>query len=132
MRLPDWPERLDAAVADARRNSFAWGSHDCATWACDTAAAITGTNSHAEAWRGRYSTAAGSVRVMRKLGWRDLGELGDSLFGGRIPVLMAGRGDLALVDGALGVVAGQSVAVLAEDGVLMMPLRDADAAWRIG
>jgi len=131
VRRFDWPERLAAAVEAARGAPFEWGRHDCATWVCDTVADLTRVASAAEAWRGRYSTAKGSLKVLRRLGWSDLGEMGDALFGARVTPLAAQRGDVAMAGDALGLVVGQSVAVLGEDGLVMVPLQDAVAAWRV-
>ena len=32
-RPADWPERLAEELRDARTRAFAWGTHDCFTWA---------------------------------------------------------------------------------------------------
>mgnify|MGYP001184714900 CR=1 FL=1 len=49
-----------------------------------------------------------------------------------IPVAQARAGDVAEVEGALGIVAGERVAVLARGGVGYVPLLSARRAFRVG
>lgn len=131
MRVWDWPERLWQAVEDARRTPFEWGAHDCATWTFDTVALLTSGPSRADAWRGRYTNRIGAARVMLDNGWRSLSDMGDVLLQTRVSPLEARRGDVALVGDALGMVVGQSVAVLGEDDLHLAPIRQAQSAWRV-
>jgi hypothetical protein len=58
---------------------------------------LTGGEDNAGLWRGRYTTALGGARVMRRLGWASLEEMGRSLLGEPRPaVLLARRGDIVL------------------------------------
>jgi hypothetical protein len=43
-RLPNWPHRLQALVLRHLHTPFAWGTHDCLTWAADVALALHGTD----------------------------------------------------------------------------------------
>jgi hypothetical protein len=129
-RREDWPAVLAAEIDRARLLTFQWGQHDCATWAFDVRRAMTGIDA-AAAWRGRYSTASGSVRVMRRLGWPDLPAMGCALLGEPILPLLAQRGDVAMCGGAFGVVTGSHGFFLAESGLTERPMMDATMAWRV-
>ena len=53
-RLEDWPERLAAFVEARRAMPFRWGQNDCALFAADAVAAVTGVDL-AERWRGLWA-----------------------------------------------------------------------------
>lgn len=134
-KRPGWETRLAAEVEAAARRPFAWGQHDCATWAADVVAALTGEPSPAEAWRGRYTTALGGARLMRRQGWASLEAGGRDLLGAPLPVaLLAQRGDLVLgpePDTAFGICLGAVCAFIGPEGLRMVPLADCRMAWRI-
>ena len=65
MRKEDWPERLMALIAERRSRPFAWGEQDCALFACDAVAAMTGADP--AAWfRGRYRTRRGAYALLKR------------------------------------------------------------------
>ena len=132
-RTSGWEVRLYEQIEAATGRPFAWGSHDCATWAFDVAASLTGQPSAADAWRGRYRTARGAERVMRGLGWPDRLAMGCALLGEPLPSpLLAQRGDLVLgPDTAFGVCAGARAAFIAPTGLIWLPLGACSHAWRI-
>lgn len=76
-RYPDWPLRLAHSIEARRSRPFAWGTNDCAIFAADMIEAITGRD-FAIAFRGRYKSKAGSVRMLRAHGWADLADLADA------------------------------------------------------
>lgn len=51
-------EGLSAHIRRGMLTPFAWGSHDCATWAADWAAALSGVD--CAPWRGRYTDQVGA------------------------------------------------------------------------
>ncbi|WP_235866844.1 DUF6950 family protein [Salibaculum griseiflavum] len=123
-------DRLEAAHAEP----FAWGTHDCATWAFDLRRDLTGGADVAAEWRGRYRTALGALRVMRRLGWSDLKAMGRDLLGAPLATpLLARRGDLVLggADPAFGVCAGARAAFLSPGGLVRLPLSSCALAWRV-
>jgi len=133
MKAEGWEQRLSDAIEEARKLQFVWGHHDCATWAFDVRRALTGGPDVAT-WRGRYKTPIGSHRIMRKLGWNSLEDLGRELLGEPlVGVLMAQRGDLVLSQGdpAFGVCIGAQVAFVAPDGLTFLPLSECALAWRV-
>lgn len=133
MRVHDWDRRLYEALRDALNRPFVWGEHDCATWAFDLRAALQGAASPADLWRGRYRTALGGARILRKLGWESLESGGRALMGDPLEdVRLAHRGDLVLSGApeAFGVVIGSEVACIGLKGLEFTPLKDARLAWR--
>jgi len=135
MRRSDWDLLLFEAVEAARNRPFEWGVHDCATWAHDVRRLLTDADDLASAWRGRYTTARGAARVMRRLGWKDLEEAARAFLGEPLETpLLAQRGDIVSTGGeapALGVCLGAQAAFLSPEGLTMIRLSDCRLAWRI-
>ncbi len=133
MKRAGWEAILAAAVEAARTRAFVWGTHDCATWAFDLRRDLTGGDDTAAFWRGRYRTARGAVRVMRRLGWASMPEAGVALLGSPLAdVRLAQRGDLELSPDAtaFGVCLGAQVAFLAPEGLTLRALQSCTLAWR--
>ena len=132
-RLPDWPARLSALVAQAHRLPFAWGVHDCCLWAADAVVAVTGVDP-AQDLRGRYFDAIDAYRALRQIG----GLLGA---GQRTGTRLAGPGfaldgDVALVhDGRRPMLAVRSGGVwlaAASTGLFALPSDSARITWGVG
>jgi hypothetical protein len=133
MKIAGWEAVLAASVEHARIHTFIWGTHDCATWAFDLRRDLTGGEDTAALWRGRYRTARGAARVMRRLGWASMPEAGVALLGMPLAnVRLAQRGDLVLSPDAtsFGVCLGAQVAFLAPEGLTLRPLSSCALAWR--
>lgn len=137
-RRPDWPERLDAVVAAARARPFTWGSFDCALFAADGVAAVTGVDPAAR-WRGSYGDAAGARHLLRNQG--GLVALSDGIAHHhdwpRVPAARLGRGDVALVrledrTAALAVCLGTAFAMPGPCGLVSVARSRARFGWRIG
>jgi len=133
-RRPGWERHLAEAISAARDRPFRWGRHDCATFAFDLRRAIAGGHDVAALWRGRYTTARGAVRVMRRLGWQSLEAVGRDLLGEPLAsVALAQRGDLVLADTGLGfgVCLGARAAGIAPSGLVLVPITACALAWRV-
>lgn len=134
-RVSDWDVRLADAVEAARHRPFAWGAHDCATWAFDVRAALTGRPSAAEAWRGRYKTEIGAIRMVRRLGYDDLRGMMHGLLGGPLAnPRLAQRGDIVISTDqfpAIAVVIGAQAVFPGETGLMALPIRSAEIGWRV-
>ena len=129
LRAEDWPERLADAIAKARLQPFAWGTHDCATWAFAVAARLR--NDPPPEWVGTYKTELGAARRLKKAGLT-LQDLGTAILGApRIWPLMAQRGDVVFAGGAYGVCIGAHIAQVGPDGLVMKPLALAEQAWKV-
>lgn len=129
MRREDWPERLAEYVEAAREVPFAWGLHDCGTFAVGAIEAVTGT-------RHQIPLAVSAAAYAHML--RDHGTLHDmttAMLGTPIPCAYARRGDIVMIaiDGreCLAVCLGASAAAPGDAGLLMVPMRAATAAWAV-
>jgi hypothetical protein len=133
-RIPGWERHLAEAIEAARDRPFRWGRHDCATFAFDLRREIAGGHDVAALWRGRYTTARGALRVMRRLGWSSLEAAGRDLLGEPLPsVHLAQRGDLVLADSGLGfgVCLGARAAGIAPSGLVLVSITVCALAWRV-
>lgn len=135
-RLLGWRAALAAEIERHRRLPFIWGENDCVLFAADCVKAMTGEDPAGEI-RGRYRTAIGATRLLRRRG----GSLADLVGFGFDPVhpSRARVGDLALTpsadasftEDALGIVTGAVVTVVAPNGLGAVQLSSAIAAWRV-
>lgn len=131
MRREGWERALAEAIEAARHRPFAWGVHDCATWAADVRRAMTGSDAAAR-WRGRYHTARGAARTIRLTGAASLVEAAGRELGSPLASpLLAQRGDIVSDGAALGVCTGAEAAFLSADGLAFRPLIDCTMAWRV-
>ena len=133
-RTPDWEHLLSAAIDTARAKPFVWSVHDCPTFAFETRMILTGGEDIAALWRGRYTTALGGQRVMRRLGWVSLADMGRALLGAPRPkVLLAQRGDLVLADTGLGfgICTGKAAVGMTPEGLVTVPLTSCRLAWSV-
>ncbi len=133
-RVDHWDRLLAAAIDTARAKPFVWGVHDCPTFAFEMRMILTGGDDVAALWRGRYTTALGGARVMRRLGWASLEDMGRALLGDPRPaVLLAQRGDIVLADTGVGfgVCTGVSAVGMAPEGLVSVPLTSCRLAWAV-
>lgn len=131
-RLRDWQSRLDAVISARRGAPFAWGTNDCALFACDCAIAVTGSDP-ADGLRGQYKTDQGATRLMKRNGGMEA--IADSRLGDRIAPLMAQVGDVGMIymEGRpmLAVCVGSHWLAPGPDGLVAMPISAASTAWRV-
>lgn len=132
-RLPDWRPRLVAYLEDAARRPFRPGRHDCALFAAGAVAAQTGADP-ARGWRSRYRSLRRGRAALREAGFEDLAALAAHHLP-EIPPIMAREGDIALLreagELAFGVVQGPMIYVLRPDGLGLVPLTQAERAFRV-
>lgn len=133
-RQHNWRSALAAEVERHRLVPFAWGRADCALFAADCVLAMTGVDLAAD-FRGRYRTAGGSVRAIRKAGYKDLPALLAALLPEVHPVT-ARAGDVALVESDEGltaaIVTGATIAASAVNGITTLPLTRAVRVFAVG
>lgn len=138
-RLGDWEAALTAYVEACRERPYAWGEHDCALFCANAVHAMTG-HDPAAGFRGHYSTAIGSERVLRRRGEGSLEAQLDALFAPVEPAF-ARRGDLVWHDGAVGLAMGPFalfVGQVGEDettalhGLVRVARAHWQKAWAIG
>ncbi|RTO57299.1 hypothetical protein EKN65_18705 [Enterobacter cloacae] len=131
MKHPDWHNRLIAVIRAAEKRSFLWGEHDCCLFAADCAEAMTGEN-FADGWRGTYDSETGAKKALLRGG----GSLEKVLakYLDEVPVKMAQRGDIAVVENAgtrcAGVIYGGAVWVPGEAGLVCLRVKPM-STWRV-
>jgi hypothetical protein len=132
-RFEDWPGRLACAIEGARARPFEWGAHDCALFAAGVVEQLTGHDFAAE-FRGRYASHAEAVAVLGARGGLEAvvaGLLGEP----RSFPALAQRGDVVLVDTALGpalgVCAGGHAACAGPEGLQFVPMDCWLCAWKV-
>lgn len=136
-----WRGRLSATIGRHRREAFSWGVHDCGILAADAVLAMTEVDL-AEGFRGTYKDAQSAMKRLRVMGYRSHIEIAERHFR-EIPPSEASVGDIVAIpipeaselegdgDLALGVVAGEVVAVYTPAGVGMVPVVRAVRAFRV-
>jgi len=134
MRQEDWPERLAEKIATLRAQPFAWGRHDCCTFAMDCIEAITGEDPMA-AFRGRYDDPVSATAVLKSIGKGSLYATLRGVFGNPVPPAQARRGDLVLFKQASGpsvlICAGDRALGPGEAGLLDLPTLSAKYAFKV-
>jgi hypothetical protein len=132
-RRSDWDVRLSEYLASVRREPFCYGSHDCALHSANAVLAMTGTDI-AAAFRGRYSTAQGSVLALARYGAGTLDATVDAILPA-IPPSHARRGDLVWTGEALGVCDGTTGLFVGQEGeaegLVTIPRSAWRKAWRV-
>ncbi len=134
MRHNDWPSRLNQYIKQHLNTPFKWGEFDCCLFPADAILAMTGVDYAAE-FRGHYSTALGAKRALVKYGQGDIQQTITAKFGPMQPRLLAGRGDLVLIDTpfgtALGIVWAGKIWAPEESGLVTLPMRSALGCWEV-
>lgn len=132
-KTPGWEVRLYDRIEDARGRPFAWGAHDCVTWAADVMAVLTDTPSLADKWRGKYKTARGAAGVLRRRGFTSYSEAVTAQLGPPLAApALAQRGDvMAGPDGAIGICIGYQAAFIGPEGLTFRPIPECATAWRV-
>ncbi|MGO4815256.1 hypothetical protein AB4156_37720 [Cupriavidus sp. 2MCAB6] len=131
-RLEDWPTRLAEFIEARHERVFSWGDSDCSLFVCDAIEAMTGADPGAR-WRGLYSSEKGARRVLRDNG--GVSGIASLVLGSPVPVALAGRGDVVLVDTphgeALALCLGGLIAAQGQEGIEFHPMTAAKAAWKV-
>lgn len=131
MKHPDWHNRLIAVIRAAEKRPFLWGEHDCCLFAADCAEAMTGDN-FADGWRGTYDSETGAKKAL--LGGGGSLEKVLAKYLDEVPVKMAQRGDIAIVENAgtrcAGVIYGGAVWVPGETGLVCLRVKPL-STWRV-
>lgn len=129
MRREDWPERL-AAFLDARRYTpFDWALNNCASFTADAVEAMTGDRPLIP----EYASERAAARLLATRGLRD--RVNDAM-APEIGAAFARRGDVVMFRNdddreTLGVCEGAYIAAPGADGLVLLPMSRAVAAWRV-
>ncbi|EHV0577306.1 hypothetical protein KZ008_001638 [Salmonella enterica] len=131
MKHQDWHNRLITVIRAAEKRPFLWGSHDCCLFAADCAQAMCGED-FAAGWRGTYDSERGAKKAILRGG----GSLEKVLarYLDEVPVKLAQRGDIAVVENAgarcAGVVYSGVVWVPGENGLVSLRVKPL-SVWRV-
>ena len=134
-RREGWPERLTAMVEAARDLPFAWGSHDCCTFAArwvesERGVSILAPFAHA---RGAWASALEAARIVRDAG--GLSAIVTEQLGASIAPAQAMRGDVVRVEiegrESLAVVLGETAAAPGEAGIAFAPMARWLEGWEV-
>lgn len=130
-RYPDWPQILDGCIEAGKSRTFEYGSFDCCLFAADTVLAMTGVD-YAAPFRG-YASQADAAVILDDHG--GLQGLLTHVLGEPVHVSQMGRGDVCLVEGALGlstgVCTGSMCWVPSPSGLVPVPRDRAVCAWKV-
>lgn len=133
MRVHNWPTILAKAISANQNTPFVWGKKDCCLTVADIVEEFTGEDLASE-FRGKYSTAIGASKALKKYGNGSLPETLDAKFNKIEPEELC-RGDLALVQTSagesLGIVFSQTVWAMSLDGLTDVPMSQVTQCWRI-
>lgn len=133
-RRADWERRLHALVERAERLRFAYGSHDCCSFAAEVVRVQTGQD-YFKPFRGKYSSAAGSLRALKANRHKSIADAFTSALGDPVAVLQAQRGDVVFDGTAVGVMwCGGALFVGEEgtrEGLVLKPLSTLQKAWSV-
>ncbi|CAN7446914.1 hypothetical protein LJR235_002872 [Pararhizobium sp. LjRoot235] len=136
-RLPKWRGRFEAVIDELKSKPFLWGDHDCGPGLVGNVVnAITGEDP-AKPYRGKYFDAKGALRIIKRKGFANLGDMVASMLP-EIHPSQAKIGDIGAIKTdsafgyALGVVNGERVFVLMEDGIGTVDLLQCERAFKVG
>lgn len=136
-RRSNWPAALALFIEEKREQPFDWAANNCAFFACDWLAILTGVDP-AATFRGEVDSALSAQRVIAAAGGLErIAEDACARWGWpEAAVPLARRGDVVVFDTdhgpALGVCLGAVSAFAGPTGVQFQPTAKCRRAWRIG
>lgn len=142
VKVENWRDKLNAHIEANRQRPFEWGQHDCALWAASCVEVTTGTDL-GEPFRGRYKTAAGALKAIRKAGHLTPEALAEARVGPRQPPAFARAGDMVAADLkalglagsdrqiglSLGICNGSVCWFVSDDGLVSIPTLSTECAF---
>lgn len=119
MRQDNWQIEVNALASKMQVTEFKWHDWDCGYLAHLIIDAVTGKeDTFDKIFRGKYSTAIGSARILKKNGYKDLRSYLKSLLGDPISASHAWRGDIAFYEGCCGLCLGQHSLFIGSDEII--------------
>jgi hypothetical protein len=117
-------------MAEKRNQPFEYGVNDCCLFAAGAVIEVTGEDPMPE-FRGKYDSLKGSLKVIKEIGAGTLEATLDAKFP-EVGIGKAQRGDLAFVDGSVGVVMGGFAYFVSDDGLEKIPRAMWGKCWSVG
>jgi len=130
MRISAWEDALSNYIATKRHEPFEYGVNDCCLFAAGAVEAITGEDPMPE-FRGQYDSLKTSLQVIKDIGAGTLEATMDAKFP-EIEIAHAQRGDLAFLDGSVGVIMGGFAYFVSDDGLERINRSLWDKCWSVG
>ena len=130
MRISTWEDALSNYIVVKRHEPFEYGINDCCLFAAGAVEAITGEDPMPE-FRGKYDSLKTSLQVIKDIGAGTLEATMDGKFS-EVKIGHAQRGDLAFLDGSVGVVMGGFAYFVSDDGLERINRSLWDKCWSVG
>lgn len=143
MRRLDWEPALVGWLQACERRPFAWGRHDCCSFAAGAVTAQTGIDFYAP-FRDGYRSPTGAMKLLKREGFDDIFGPFDKALGARRAPLLLRRGDVVSDGSRIGVVwyragpcalfvGGETADVgTHEIGLIARPLATMAFGWQLG
>lgn len=136
MRSEEWRKKLGQYVVGLRGEPYAFGRQDCWLFVAGGIEAMTGED-HAKPHRGRYKTARGALRIMRRAGAADMAEFAGLFLEEIEAPVFAQIGDVMAIPTkdafgfSLGILNGERVLVVTPNGIDTRDRSEATRAFRV-
>jgi hypothetical protein len=144
-RVENWKSKLFNFIKSRQNTPMEWGKSDCFLLAFDASKIITGVEpDFGKPFRGRYRTAGGAYRLLKKYAGDGLLKtcdvVAEKLNIQEKPVNYAQTGDIALFESEsviggvreiMGVVLGSVSALQGKDGLVFKNTNEAKKVWKI-
>lgn len=130
MRISTWEDALSNYIVVKRHEPFEYGVNDCCLFAAGAVEAITGEDPMPE-FRGKYDSLKTSLQAIKDIGAGTLEATMDAKFP-EVEIGQAQRGDLAFLDGSVGVVMGGFAYFVSDDGLERINRSLWDKCWSVG
>ena len=136
----NWQSRLSALIEERRNTPFQWGAHDCTMFAFDALHAVYGVDLGTP-YRGRYSTPAGAMRVLKRAKAENPAALMTRHLDAPKPIVFARKGDIVASDAldafggnhgfgpVLGVCYGAVSFFVGEHELMAVPTNELEVCW---
>jgi hypothetical protein len=134
-RPQDWPTRLALFIEEKRHQTFNWKENNCAFFASDWIAILTGEDPASE-YRSKVDSPLSAARALGDVTVEQVAERVCAEHGWpEVSPKLARRGDVVLRDTehrpAMGVCEGERAVFAAPDGLAFLPAAQCRRAWRI-
>ena len=123
MKIADWENKRNEYIVANRDRMFRWGRFDCVTFTMGAVKAVTGVD-YLDLYKWSNKAEALAILDEKPLDER-IGELFEE-----VPRMFAQRGDIAMSEGACGVVVGR-YALFLGDQWRAIPLNELEKAYRV-
>jgi cell wall-associated NlpC family hydrolase len=133
-KVPGWNASLNALIKERTNQPFVWGKTDCSMFISDATLIMTGQDP-GKRFRGKYKTAIGSLKALKRHGSGDLKSTFLAAFGEPIARLQATKGDLCYFETdegpTAGIIYGAGIVSPGVNGLVTTPITAGLLFWSI-